>query len=224
MESSESFPDTSDYSEGGSVGDDSGGIFSSQIHLPDGSSEYAPASDVDFSAQWNTSPAAIPALPAPAAQAYSQVSAPPPVQSVAPGSPGVYPGGSAASAPAVTQQRYRGRGGVRVQYAPGPATLPAPSSPFSAPTTPADLAVLAIWSGIGLAAGAAFLGAWGAGAGVVIPAAVRNATRTVTGFTSPDPRVRSEAIKSGTVAALGLGLSGVLIYNGVSARSAKAEK
>lgn len=107
---------------------------------------------------------------------------------------------------------------------------PPPAQPVQATAVPAspkaasartDVGVAMIWTGIGLASGAALLGPFGALAGASVVGSVRNGYRAYKDWSSPDPISRQEASKSATVALFGAGIAGMLAFAAVTSKDNK---
>jgi hypothetical protein len=75
-----------------------------------------------------------------------------------------------------------------------------------------------VLASFGMAAGWVVGGVHGAGAGLLLVGAARNALRARADWRSPDESMRAEAAKSATMAIAGIALGGYLIYDARSRR------
>jgi hypothetical protein len=100
-----------------------------------------------------------------------------------------------------------------------PSTDPAPVevyhpqfSPALDPAVRRGAAIAILTSTTGLAAGGVIGGPYGAFSGLLLGGAAVNLIRAWRTFRSPDPDLRSEAVKSAIVGVSGLGVAGYLGY------------
>lgn len=76
--------------------------------------------------------------------------------------------------------------------------------------------ITALASALALGAGLAMGGPWGAGAGVLLVGAAFNGYRAQKWWGSPDPSAKHEAVVSGVMAALSVGVGGWMVYRAVA--------
>jgi len=110
-----------------------------------------------------------------------------------------------------------------VEEAP-PPIMPPPAeiaAPISLPSAQRSAALSILLAGAGGIIGAITGGLWGAGAGILLGGAARNAWRAQSGWSSADEPIRNEAAKSATMAAIGVAAGGLLAYQAYSATKEK---
>lgn len=96
--------------------------------------------------------------------------------------------------------------------APQQTAIQAPAFPVAHPGARRAAGISLLIAGAGAAIGASFGGLWGAGAGLLGAAAVRNGARAHKLWASADPSERDEAASSVTMAIVGAGASAYLGY------------
>lgn len=100
---------------------------------------------------------------------------------------------------------------------------PRPLAPAASPSSlSAGTGLLMVVAGT--AAGFWLGGPWGAGAGLLLTGAGRNAVRAQQAWGSPDPAQRLEAGKSATMAVFGIGIGGYLSYLAYEARRPRSRR
>jgi hypothetical protein len=99
-----------------------------------------------------------------------------------------------------------------------PALLPAQLVSEPSPSARRGAGMALVLAGLGVATGAVFGGAWGAGAGFILVGAARNGWRAKSLWPSTQPGDREEAAKSATMATIGAALGGYLAYRAVKSR------
>ena len=104
------------------------------------------------------------------------------------------------------------------QLAPQSPMLEQPLVSEPAPSARRGAGMALVLAGIGVATGAVFGGAWGAGAGFILVGAARNGWRAKSLWPSVQPGDREEAAKSATMATIGAALGGYLTYRAMKSR------
>jgi hypothetical protein len=97
-------------------------------------------------------------------------------------------------------------------------------APIVATNAQRSAALSVLLAGAGGIVGAITGGLWGAGAGVLLGGAVRNAWRAQSGWSAADEATRNEAAKSATMGAIGLAAGGFLAYQAYTSKHKKGSQ
>lgn len=95
--------------------------------------------------------------------------------------------------------------------APASSPAPAPLDLLRDPHMRQSAGVTLLWSGVGMAVGAALFGGWGLAAGLTVVGTARNVILAREHWSAHDPKLRAEAARNATLAVFGAGMTALAI-------------